>query len=171
MRNFHSIKPQDILITLKLISAPKSSQKDLSLALQISQAEISHGLQRLKFSRLINLDSEINAEACLEFLIHGLKYVYPAVLGPQSAGIPTAHTKPGFNFVKHRSEDTYVWPHPSGKIKGASILPFYPTLPDACLQDNKLYMLAALVEMIRSGRAREQKIAAEELKKIMKKLL
>ena len=115
-------------------------------------------------------DNHVNGEACIEFLTHGLKYVFPAELGPQTVGIPTSYARPGFNFIKHDAGDIHVWPHPDGKVKGASLLPLYQTLPQACLQDESLYSLASLVEMIRVGRAREQKIAADKLKKLITEL-
>ena len=168
MRRHNGIKPQDILILLKLVTTPKASQKVLSESLQISQAEVSHALQRLKISNLMTLDSRVNRAACAEFLIHGLKYVFPAELGPHAVGIATSYAKPGFSFVRYSPNDIYVWPYGKGKIKGASIMPFYPSLPEACLGDEKLYILASLIEMIRAGRARERKIASDEIEKIMK---
>lgn len=172
MRNFNGIKPQDVLIMLKLLALPVASQKDLSNSLFISQAEVSHGIQRLKIAKLLTLEGKVNIEACLEFLIHALKYLYPPEIGSFAVGIPTAYARPGFKFVKHKEDDIYVWPYPESKInlKGIALKPFYATLPQASLQDEKLYSLASLVEMIRMGRAREQNIATEKLKRFVKDL-
>jgi len=164
MREFNGIRPQDIAVLLKRLTTPSISQKELSESLEISQAEISHGLKRLKIIKLINSDGQTNLEAVVEFLVHALKYVCPVELGTLTVGIPTAFAKPGFRFVKYNKNDIYVWPHANGKEKGTAILPIYPTLVRACLNDDKLYTLASLVEMIRVGRQREQKLAAEELK-------
>lgn len=164
MRNFNTIKPHDILIVLKLSINPDLTQKALSENLFISQAEISHGLKRLKQSTLISSEDRVNMDACLEFLIHGLKYVFPAKLGPNSVGIPTAFARPGFKFVKYGKDDVYIWPYAKGKVKGISLTPLYPGVVEACLKDEKLYSLVSLIEMIRVGRVREQQIAASELK-------
>lgn len=170
MRSFTGIKPQDVLIMLKLIVSPHASQKDLANSLFISQGEISHGVQRLKISKLLNHDRKVNTEACLEFLVHGLKYLYPAQIGTLAVGIPTSYARPGFKFVKFKEDDIYVWPHAEGKIRGIALKPFYETLPQASLQDEKLYSLASLVEMIRMGRAREQNLASEKLKGLFKSI-
>lgn len=163
MRNMNSIKSQDVLLLFKLLVAPGLSQQQLSSTLEISQTEISLGLRRLKFAGLLDTDNQPLSEACEEFIVHGLKYVFPVELGTLSAGIPTAHSKPGFDYVKQNKDQTYVWPYSKGSIKGISIKPIHPSFPAACLNDDKLYILASLVEMIRAGRAREKKIAAEKL--------
>lgn len=168
MRTFNGPKPQDILLLLKVITAPGLSQKELSFALEVSSAEVSHGMKRLKLSSLLTSDGDISKEACIEFLIHGLKYIFPPEFGPHSIGIPTAFARPGFKFVSFKKDEIFVWPHPEGEIKGAALKPFYPTLPNACLKDEKLYTLASLVEMIRAGRSREQEIGSRELRKIIK---
>lgn len=167
MREFNGIRPQDIAVLLKRLISPSLSQKELSESLEISQAEISHGLKRLKKIKLINSDGQTNLEAVLEFLVHALKYVCPVELGTLTVGVPTAFAKPGFKFVKYDKNDIYVWPYANGREKGTAILPIYSTLVRACLNDDKLYTLVSLIEMIRVGRQREQNIAAEELKNLI----
>lgn len=163
MRNFHGIKSQDILLLMKLIVDPKLSQKELAQTLSISPAEISHGYKRLKLSALLSSEGQPIHEACEEFLVHGIKYTFPAELGTLASGIPTAHSKPGFKFVKQNPNETIVWPDAEGKVKGISLYPIHPGFPLACKHDEKLYFMSSLVEMIRSGRAREKNIAAEQL--------
>lgn len=170
MRSLQGIKPQDILALMKLISAPKLTQKQLADALYISQAEISHGLKRLKNAKLITSDGSANIEASIEFFIHALKYICPAEFGAPSAGIPTSYAHPDFKYVKFNPAEISVWPHPEGRKRGVALIPIYATLPQACMIDEKLYKIAALVEMIRSGRAREKQIGSTELKKYIEKL-
>lgn len=170
MRNFHGIKAQDIILLMKLVVHPGMSQKDLAQELSISTAEISHGMKRLKVSQLMNQDGSINKEAVIEFLVHGLKYIFPAEFGTLGAGIPTAYAKPAFKYVRYKKDDIYVWSHPQGNKRGIILKPIYPTLPDACLSDDQLYTLAALAEMIRMGRAREKNIAAEEIAQFIRNL-
>lgn len=168
MRNLNRVKPQDVLVMLKLLINPQLNQKELAESLDISSAEVSHGIRRLKNSKLLTADSKVNIEASLEFLIHALKYIYPPQVGTITVGVPTAYAHPDFKFVRYNKDDIYVWPHPEGKIKGIALKPFYPSLPDACMEDEKLYILVSLVEMIRVGRVREQKIAAKELSQFIR---
>lgn len=170
MRNLIGIKPQDVLVMMKLLASPSLSQKELADQLYISQAEISHGLKRLKTSNLLNPEGNVINQSCLEFLVHAVKYIYPAQFGAPSLGIPTSYAHPNFKFVRYDPSQIYVWPYAEGKVRGIVLIPIYSTLPQACLIDENLYKIASLVEMIRSGRAREQQIGSEELEKIVKKV-
>lgn len=170
MRNLVGLKPQDILLMMKLISEPGLSQMDLARRLQLSQAEISHGIKRLKGSHLLNIEGSVIREAAIELLVHAVKYFYPAQLGAPSLGISTAHANPDFKYVKYNEGESYVWPFAEGKVKGIALIPIYPSLPYACSKDKVLYRIASLVEMIRAGRARERKIAEHELHKLIKGL-
>ncbi len=154
---------------LKLVLAPNDSQKDLAASLFLSQAEISHGIKRLKQAQLINSEGFVIGSSCVEFVVHGLKYMCPAELGPLSTGIPTAFAHPDFKYVKYRDDSIYIWPSIQGKKKGMVLVPFYESVPKAALADPKLYVLLSLIEMIRAGRAREKEIAAKEIEKMILK--
>jgi DNA-binding Lrp family transcriptional regulator len=170
MRNLIGLKPQDVLLMMKLLSEPNLSQMGLARKLQLSQAEVSHGLKRLKGSHLLNIEGKVIKEAALELLVHAVKYFYPAQIGAPSLGVPTAHANPAFKYVKNNEGESYVWPFAEGKVKGISLIPIYPSFPYACSEDKVLYKMASLVEMIRAGRARERKIAEDELHKLIKGL-
>ena len=156
---------------MKLMVHPNLFQKQLAEELSISTAEVSHGIKRLKVSQLMNQDGAVSREAVIEFLVHGLKYIFPPEFGTMGRGVPTAYAKPGFKYVRYSEDDIYVWAYAEGDKRGIVLKPIYPTLPEACLKDDQLYTLAALTEMLRMGRAREKKIAADELKKIIKNFL
>jgi hypothetical protein len=53
-----------------------------------------------------------------------------------------------------------VWPDPDGEVRGQAFLPLYKSVPKAADEDEKLHELAALVDALRSGNARERNIAA-----------
>ena len=102
----------------------------------------------------------------IEFLEHGLRYVFPAAPGSLTRGIPTAHSHP---FMSHLfpSDEPYVWPDPEGEVRGSAIDPLYPGVTKAIRIDQNLYKLLALVDVIRVGKVRERKVAIEELKKMI----
>jgi hypothetical protein len=160
-----SLKPQDIILALKLVAHKDSPQKVLELAyeLGISQSQVSYGLERLKRSGLLSEDRKVMRRALLEFLLFGLKYVYPARPGPFVRGMFTAHSaKPLAGKI--RSNEHYVWPTPDGDVRGVAIEPLYQSAPKAAKNDPALYELLALVDAIRVGRTREQAMARDELK-------
>ena len=74
----------------------------------ISTTEISHGIKKLKVSQLVSQSGVINKEAATEFLVHGLKYIFPPEFGTLGAGVPTAYARPGFKYVRYNQNEIYV---------------------------------------------------------------
>ena len=167
MRPQLGLRPQDILLLLKLAASKGKvwRQVDLAEEIGISQYEVSMSLERAKNSRLLDFSKKLLIRsALLEFLIHGLKYVYPAQLGPVCRGVPTSHSAPPISeHIVSEPHDQYVWPCGEGTMRGQSVPPLYESAPKAALRDPKLHELLALVDALRVGRARERQIALEEL--------
>ena len=80
-------------------------------------------------------------------------------------GIPTAHSASPINEYITEGVDVYVWAYAKGNKRGQSIEPLYKTLPAIIQEDKLFYELLTIVDTIRVGRAREIKIAIDELKK------
>ncbi len=163
---FH-LRPQDILLLLKLIvlnEAP-SRQIDLAQALGLSQAEVANALERLRASRLLDESKRrVQRLAAAEFLIHAIKYIAPADLGAITRGIPTAHSaKPLSGKLALASEHETVWPHPEGNFRGASLRPIYSSAPDAALKDPELHEWLALIDVLRIGKSRAMMMAEKEI--------
>jgi hypothetical protein len=59
----------------------------------------------------------------------------------------------------------YIWPDPEGIVRGQAIAPLYRSVPQAAKNDPKLYALLSLIDAIRVGRVREQRLAIGELEK------
>ncbi len=168
MKKHNGMRPQDIIILLKIISIGNSEWRniDIANATKISPSEVSEALNRSKLSKLIDSKKrKVNTNSFIEFLIYGLKYVFPTEPGAIVKGIPTAHS--ASPIKEHISSDTdiYVWPYAKGSHRGQAIEPLYKTLPQIVQQDNLFYELLTIVDTIRVGRVREIKIAIDELKK------
>src|SRR3989338_555975 len=173
MRSLNGIKPQDILILLKILlweDRPKWKSIDLAQELGLSPFEISVGLNRCLSSHFLDASKrKLMKSAFLEFILHGLKYVYPVQPGPVCRGIPTSHSAPPLaKKIVSNKDDQYVWPDSEGTMRGEAIEPIYKTAPLAAKNDPQMYELHALVDAIRMGRAREQAVASNELKKRFK---
>ncbi|QJP34328.1 hypothetical protein F0365_07925 [Nonlabens sp. Ci31] len=167
MKNKTILKPQDILILLKiaLLGDQPWLQQSLAQDLHISQSEISECISRSKYSGLLNASGKkVNMLNFLELIAHGVKYIFPQRPGAIVRGIATAHAAAPLN-EKIVGEEIYVWPYARGTMRGQSIEPLYKTVPQAALQDQKLYEALALIDAIRVGKVREQQLAIELLKK------
>ncbi|MGV0996845.1 hypothetical protein [Empedobacter falsenii] len=166
MKKNQQMKPQDIVLLLKIISinTDKWEQKPIAESLEMSQSEVSESVARSKYAGLLNPKGKsVMKYGLLEFLEHGLAYVFPQKPGPIVRGVSTAHSAFPLNNII-QSNETYVWPYGKGTEKGHAIEPLYKSVPKAVLKDEKLHTLLALVDAIRVGRAREKEIAILELK-------
>ena len=168
MKKHNGMRPHDIVILLKIVakgSAPWQN-KDLAAELMISPSEISESLNRSMLAGLIDgTRKKVLKGALLEFLNHGLRYVFPQQPGALVRGLPTAHSAPVAkdSFI---SEAPYVWPYAQGEIMGQAIESLYPTVPEAARQDSRFYDLVALCDILRVGNTREIKFAGDKLKQL-----
>jgi len=161
------MKPQDIVILLKILAIENESWQQIPLAqsLKMSQSEISQSLNRSKYADLLDVNGrKVMRLALMEFLQYGIAYVFPQKPGPVTRGLPTAHSAPPLIY-EIESNEVYVWPSATGRVRGQSILPLYPSVTDVVKNDEILYELLALVDAVRVGRAREKNLAIKELKK------
>ena len=169
MRLQQGLRPQDILLLLKLVASKGKEwrQVDLAQELGLSQYEVSMALERAKSSGFLDgSKKKLMRFALEEFLLHGIKYVYPAKPGAVCLGVPTSHSAPPISKqIVSNEHDQYVWPFNDGDVRGQAIVPLYESVPYAAKRDPQLHELLALVDAIRVGRARERQMAAEELKR------
>jgi hypothetical protein len=154
------LRPQDILVVLKLTVAPhKKSYQQLGSELGLSASQTHAAVKRAVTSRLLQKNGLLPVPtALLEFLEHGLRYWLPTVRGPVVRGMPTAHSAPPLSSLI-ASQVMLVWPDPGGDGRGESLEPIYKTVPMAAALDPALYELLALVDALRSGRARERALS------------
>lgn len=168
------LKPQDCLLLLKIIANGDKywSQRELASELCISVFEVNKSIKRLINSELLRKDLDDdrkllpNLSAVKEYLVHGVKYSFPAKLGEITPGMPTGVGAP---ILKDKflieQELLPVWPYGKGKIRGTALKPLYKSVPQSLDEhpDDKFYNLLALVDAIRCGRARERAFAIELL--------
>ena len=168
MRKHNGMRPQDVAILLKIISKAEIvwQNKDLAAELFISPSEVSESLNRSAIAGLIDSQfrRKVYRQNLFEFIEHGLHYVFPSTPGSLVNGMPTAHSHP-FMQTKFQSELNYVWPDARGTVLGLSIEPLYSNQIKAARTDDALYLMLALIDVIRVGRIREMKLALVELKK------
>lgn len=171
MKKHNGMRPQDIVVLLKIISLQEGNWRniDIANALQISPSEVSEALNRCKIAKLVDSKKrKVHINSFKEFLIYGLKYVFPVEPGAMVRGIPTAHSAYPINEHIISGGDVYVWPYAQSNQRGQAIEPLYKTLPATISEDKLFYELLVIIDTIRIGRAREIKIAIEELDKRLK---
>jgi hypothetical protein len=174
-----NLKPQDVVLLLKLIAANTAewSFGKLGKTLSMSTSHAFESAMRVQQARLLSISkappSPPKARGVLfvpnrsnlkEFLIHGVKYSFPVERGGITRGVPTAEgTAPLREYFSDSSALPPVWPYAQGTVRGTAFSPLYDNVPEAARRDPKLHELLALVDAIREGRAREREIAIREL--------
>lgn len=162
------LKPQDLLVLLKVAAHPAQRWTYVALggALAMSASEAHASVKRAVASGLAVAPARGEWSPVrlnlLEFVVHGVRYVWPAAPGPIRRGVPTAFgTEPLAGLMTVPQGEAPVWAHPTGNAKGPTLLPLYRTVPQAALADPALYRLLALLDALRIGRARERALAAK----------
>ena len=164
-------RPQDVVVLAKLLSYTdhRPSLARMAADLLLSASQVHAALNRLAIARLVLKDarnSRANMRAAEEFLVHGAKYMFPAVRGGVTRGMLTSYAAPPLNQQLSSGSDLPpVWPFALGKHRGVSLDPLYKNVPLAARADPRLYELLALLDALREGRARERSLAESEIVK------
>jgi len=158
-----TLKEQDVLVLLKLLVRDDGSftYPGLARALGMSASEVHAAVKRSAAAGLFNPHTRTtNRAALLEFLVHGLRYVFVPERAGMTRGIPTAHAAPPLvSMLAPTADPPPVWPDPEGTVRGEGFSPLYKSVPEAARNDEQLYELLALVDAIRAGRSRERGLA------------
>lgn len=157
------LRSHDVCVALELTISPKFTFRELAGRVGLSVGESHNSVGRLEKARLyLPHRGTVNRQALLEFLVSGVPYAFPGVLGPETRGVPTAHSGPALRDL-FLSQDAIVWPSAEGTERGLALLPLCPQaarLPDV---NPKLYRFLSTVDALRIGRARERNVAREML--------
>ena len=171
MRKHNGMRPQDVVVLLKMITMPDRKRifADIADALQLSETEVSFAMERNAIAGLVSADKKrVNKLALRDFLICGLKYVFPPQPGSSTRGIVTAHSAPPVSLRIAESSENYVWKYYKGTRRGNSIVPLYDKIPKIVENQPELYEFLAIIDTLRIGKNREIEIAIEELDKRLK---
>ena len=164
------LRSQDIYVALKLVVLRNQpcSMQCIGESIGMSASRVHRAIHHLIRAGLIRKDvGYVPVSANLrEFLVHGIRFAFVPDIGEPSRGMPTASFAPPLNkeFIVS-NELPYVWPDSEGDVRGISFSPLHKSAPAAARKDDAFYELLVLVDAIRGGRARERKMAIEELGK------
>lgn len=164
------LRPLDIAVLLKLTlpGAAESSFQKLASDLCVASSEVHGAVKRAALSGLMHPDKPTrgNRTALLDLLGHGMRFVYPAVRGELTRGVPTSFAAEPLRSVIHDGgSEVPVWPSVLENVLGYTFEPLYKHAAEAALADPAFYELLSLADALRDGRVRERKIALEMISK------
>jgi hypothetical protein len=158
------LKGEDIVLLLKLSrSAPDWTVRTLAEQTSIPRSVVQRALKRLAAAGLLDeRRRRVNISQAEEFLIHGLRYVFPAVLEGEGRGTPTAWAAEPLarQIASPPGELPPVWPDARGARRGVLLHPLHPAVVEAARRDPQLGERIALVDALRLGDARMRGLAA-----------
>ncbi|MGE5282951.1 MAG: hypothetical protein ACM3N0_11660 [Chloroflexota bacterium] len=99
-----------------------------------------------------------------EFLIHAVKFSFPAKLGSEVPGVPTSWAAdPLKGELADYSGLPVVWPFATDKVRGLALEPLHSMVPEAALADPELWQRLALVDALRGNDGVRVRQLAEKL--------
>lgn len=161
------LKGEDIVVLLKLTADPPSwTVRSLEAELGIPRSVIQRSLVRLEQAGLLEQGRRRANNGCAEeFLVSGLRYVFPPVRGGETRGVPTAWAAPPLqDKLANSGELPPVWPDPLGSLRGIALEPLHDSAPGISRRDPALAELLALTDGLRLGDARVRGLAEELLR-------
>lgn len=158
--------------------AARYTVRALSTETGMSKSQIALSLQRCYAVTLAKLDRitntpRVNIKALTEFLVYGIRYVFPAELREITRGIATGLAAPVLKGEIMTAGELFVpvWEDAKGGTMGQRIEPLCETVPQAIRRDERLYAFLALTDAIRIGQPRERAFASDKLSKMLRELL
>ncbi|QEU01942.1 hypothetical protein [Pseudomonas oryzihabitans] len=152
-----------------LASAPSYTARALEEQTGISKSQIALSLNHCIEIGLVKMDRQhgvprANKRALFEFIVYGLRYVFPARYGELTRGIATSFAAPVLSKTLISGGDHVpVWPNARGRTMGMKVEPLFKTAVEAARKDPEMYALLALVDAIRLGQPRERNVAIDVL--------
>ncbi len=171
------LKPQDLVVLARLLLAENQREPTtypaLSLWTGLSASECHAAVKRLQRAGLIaaalqagaTFDWQVVRQASEEFVTHALRYLWPVELAGEQRGIPTGTAVGALNDgdASVHDADQWVWPSATGAVRGQSVKPLYPTVPDKAVGDPKFHQALAALDLSRSPQARLRKLGQQWL--------
>lgn len=165
MQRGNMLSSIDIAVAVVLAEHPGAKFEQLSEDLGISVSKAFGAVGRLtKAGLMLPQGRRVDRLALLEFLEHGMRYVFPAEPGHMKRGVPTAHSGPILSREIDGGDEIYVWPAPNGTARGRAISPLVPKASELPVRSPSAYEALSLVDALRVGRARERERASHALR-------
>lgn len=165
-----AVRGQDVVVAAGMFALRESDapQSELARMLGIPRSRVSESLRRLEQNGLYSRSlGSLRSARLIDFLVHGVPWMFPASPGDVVSGVPTSHSGPVLDEVIVSSQP-YVWPSDDGAVEGRSVKPVHRYALAAAQALPVAYKMLSLVDGIRVGRVREKRLAAEALEEMLR---
>jgi hypothetical protein len=170
------LAPQDVVLALWLSMNEETWRRpQAAMAMKQDDQELNASLLRLRVARMLvgtpgrgTSNLHLDRPRLVDLLIQESRTAFPAQKGDLSRGVPTGiMATPLRASMTLGSEDLLVWPTQTGTEEGRSLQPLSPAVPELSIANGMLHVLFALVDVLRTGHARERKLASARLRSLL----
>ena len=123
-----TLRPVDLAVLMALAVEnwlTRATFSEIGEALGISASTAHSSVKRLQGTGLLRPSShKPNTHELMNFVEYGAKHAFPAAIGREVRGIPTAHSGPVLSRMID-DVDPVVWPDPEGSVRGVGLAPLY----------------------------------------------
>lgn len=161
------LKGQDIVLLVELLSAePGWTIRGVGEAVDLASGPVHRSLVRLTDSGLYDARRrKVLTGPAEEFLLHGMRFVFPARPQGEVRGDPTAWAASPLKELLASSDPLPpVWPAADGTARGLALTPLHPGAVSAARRNPRTAERLALLDALRAGDARVRGLATEQLR-------
>jgi len=165
------LKPQDILVCLDVaLHDDRRSYAAIAAHLHMSVGAAHAAIQRSIEAQLLDEAGRPIVPNLLEFIVYGARYAFFTKLGRVTRGVPTGVAAPHVqDWITGHQESIWVWPDPHGSVRGQSVEPLFPTVPQTAMECEGLHLSLAMVDLLRVGSARQRAVAVDALERQLRR--
>jgi len=162
-----TLRPFDVAVALRLVLVPEDRYEPMAIALATSTSAVHRSVARLQHAGICGPGSRtVTKDSLGEFLVHGVRYAFPPVHGPERIGIPTACAHPELASAvgDAASVRPLVWPMDGGPMRAETLVPLFNGVTKVATRDARLHHLLACVDALRVGTHHERSVAESQLR-------
>lgn len=157
----------DVIVVLDVADREPGSWtlRGLAADLGLPLVAVKRSLDRLAETTVFDATSRrVNRSEMECLLVDAVRFMFPARLGAQTRGVPTAWGTVPLAGALAVGDDVPVWPSPTGTVRGAAVEPLHEAAIGLFATRPRLYEQLTLVDGLRLGDARARGVAAELLR-------
>ena len=161
------LKGQDVVLLVELLAAePGWTIRGVGEAVSLGPGSVHRSLARLAESGLYDARRRrVLTGPAEEFLLHGMRFVFPARTQGEVRGDPTAWAASPLKELLTSSDPLPpVWPAADGATRGLALEPLHTGAVSAARRSSITAERLALLDALRAGDARVRGLAAEQLR-------
>lgn len=158
----------DIVVALDLAERRTGAWTVRAVAadLGVASGTVQRAVARLAATPVVDAGTRrVNRIELEHLLIDAVRFIFPAHLGAETRGVPTAWgADPLRDEIDPGAAGVPVWPSPTGDVRGFAVEPLHPAA--LALRDARpsIYERLVLIDALRIGDARVRGVAAQLLR-------